>query len=126
MHKKGGWALWVSIALAVVLFLGLFLYFALSGPDYGRYYKALKDSGQIQDPAEGMSLEEAAAAFDERFVYYLLFSIEAYNLHNPPLSQDKPRILLLVGDKIFNAAIDSGKIIVGGGDITDEDVIMRL
>ncbi len=44
------------------------------------------------NPAEGLSVEQAIVEFDESFVYYLLFNIKAYNLHNPPLSSAEPRI----------------------------------
>lgn len=125
MFKRGGWALWAAIALAVVLIIGLFFYFSLSGPSYDRYYKTLADNGQLVNPTEGKSVEESAAQFNESFVYYLLYNIKAYNLHNVPLSDNKPRLQLYIGEIAYNAVIDSGKMIVAKGKISNEDVVIR-
>lgn len=125
MNKRGGWALVVSIVLVVLLIIGLFLYFSLSGPNYDKLYDEMIKKGEIKDPAEGMSIEEAAVQFNESFVYYLLYRIKAYNLHEPPLSSDKPKIELFAGEQQYNAIIDGGKILVGKGGIDKEDIIIR-
>lgn len=120
MHKKG-WALWLSITLVAVLIMVIFAYFVLFKPDNSRVY-----SGQeLENPAEGLSDEQAVLAFDESFVFYLLYSIKAYNLHNPPLSSEIPRIEILVGEDVFNANVKKGIISVEKGEISNEDVVIR-
>lgn len=125
MNKKGGLAIWISIALAFVLVIGLFIYFSLTGQNYDDYYKELTERGLIVNPALELSTEDAVAKFNETFVYYLLYSIKAYNLHNLPLSPNKPKIEIHIDDKIYNSIIDSGEIIVNRGQIEDEDIVIK-
>jgi hypothetical protein len=121
MDKGAKGALWFSIAVMVGLVIILFLYFVLFEPRDNIAY-----TGQaVSNPASGLTEEQAIAAFDESFVYSFLVSIKAYNLHNPPLSSDKPRIQIEVEDETFNTVIDSGEIIVGKGNIAGEDVLIR-
>ena len=116
--RRGKWAIWVGVVLIVVLVVALFLYFALKGPNYDDLY-----SGEIlPNPAEGLSVEEAVAQFDESFVYYLLVSIKAYNLHDPPLSDNKPKIEFLIDSDVYNAVVDDGEILVERGQIDNEDM----
>jgi hypothetical protein len=121
MNKRGKWALWVSIALAVILILILFVYFALFKPNNEKVYSGMN----IQNPAAELSDEEAVIAFDESFVFYLLYNIKAYNLHNPPLSSSVPRIEINVGGEIFNAVIEKGMIKVARGEIETKDIVIR-
>jgi len=121
-NNRGKWSLWASIGLVVVLIIILFLYLALKGPNYDEQYST-KD---IVNPAEGLSLEQAVEKFDESFVYYLLFSIKAYNLHNPPLSGNSPKMEIFVGNEQYNSIINKGKIEIGRGDLEKEDIIIRM
>jgi len=77
-----------------------------------------------ENPAEGLSDEEAIELFDESFIEYLLLSIKAYNLHKPPFSSDTPRIEFHVGGEIFNAEVLEYEFLVGRGEISDEDVVI--
>jgi hypothetical protein len=118
--NKRGWVLWVSIALIAALIIAIFLYFALFKPNNSGAY-----SGEtLINPVEGLSDKQAVLAFDESFVFYLLYSIKAYNLHNPPLSSDTPKIEIKVGDDVYNAEIKKGEIIVGKGAIEGEDIVI--
>jgi hypothetical protein len=118
--NKRGWILWVSIALVVVLIGAAFLYFALFNRDNSSVYSG----GNIKNPAEGLSNEEAVLAFNESFVFYLLYEIKAYNLHNPPFSSDVPRIEVDVGEDVFGATVDNGIITVTKGRIAKRDIII--
>lgn len=124
MNKRGeiNWRLWLSIILVFVLILIIFLFFALAKPNYSDSYDGKLKSGEIVNPVSGLSNEEAVSQFDENFVVYLLISIEAYNLHNPPLSSNKPKIGIYVSDKVFNAVISRGQIDVEEGKIDNEDI----
>ncbi len=79
---------------------------------------------QITNPAKSLSLEEAIKLFDEDFVLYLLFSIKAYNLHEPLFGSDIPKIELHIEEDIYNARIIDGKINVERGEIDEEDIII--
>ena len=121
MNKKGKWVLWVSIALVVVLVIGMFFYFAMFSPQNERAYA----DSEVKNPSVGLTTEEAVMQFDESFVFYILYSIKAYNLHNPPLSSNTPKIEFLIDDESFNAEIVDGAINVKKGIIADEDIIIR-
>ncbi len=121
MNKKGAWWLWVSIGLVALLIIVAFLYFALFARDNSRVYSQM----QIRNPIENLTDEQAILNFDESFIFYLLYSIKAYNLHNPPLSSDYPRIEVEVEDRVFNAVILKGLINVSEGRIAKEDIIIK-
>jgi len=63
---------------------------------------------------------------DEAVVSYMLFKLEAYNLHNPPLSSNTPKIEVVVKDEHFNSEIRDGDIITTTGQIDDEDISINL
>ncbi len=121
MDKRGKWILWVSIALVIILIGIMFFYFALWKPNYGAKYSGVV----LPNPASGLSDEEAVAAFNESFVYYLLVSIKAYDLHSIPITGDKPKIEVYVGDVLYNAVVDKGNIVVGKGALEDKDAVIR-
>jgi hypothetical protein len=121
MNKKGALWLWISIILIALLVIVTFLYFALFNVNNESVYAGM----QIINPVEGLDDKQALALFDESFVFYLLYEIKAYNLHNPPLSSDYPKIQINVGEQIFNADIKKGLINVAKDEIEDEDVVIR-
>ncbi len=79
----------------------------------------------LENPVAGLSLEEAVAKFDESFVYYLLFSIGAHNLHNPPFSSNEPKIEIFVDSDIYSARIVDGSIRISKGGIEERDIVLR-
>ena len=113
---KRGWWIFFGVLGVVLFFIGAFLYMSLAKP---------KSSGEqtvLQNPANGLTFEEAKLKFDESFVYFLLVAIKAYELHNPPLSSDSPKIEIVVGDKPFSAIIDKGQILVATRNIDNPDI----
>ena len=121
MNKRGSKLLWVSVSLAVLLILAIFLYFALFNPNNQSVY-----SGQeIRNPAVNLTNEEAVIAFDESFVFYLLYNLKAYNLHNPPLSSDYSKLEINVGGEIFSATVKKGVIAVSREEILEKDAIIK-
>jgi hypothetical protein len=95
------------------------LYFLLEGRKPGGGGRPLVN------PTEGLSFEEAVAQFDENFVYYLLVSIGAGELHTPIFSSDTPKILFYIDDEVYNAEVEDGRILVERGEIEEEDIIIR-
>ena len=123
--KKGSAVLWVSLILLAVLLVGIFGYFALYSPNYNSTYVERVNSGELVNPVSGLSTEEAISQFNEKFIYYLLYSIEAYNLHNPPLSKDTAKLVVYIDDDIYNVEVANGEIYVGKGEIVKRDLIIR-
>ena len=122
---KKRWKIFVIILLSlVVLFLiigGVFVYliFNESGRD-----KNGGGSGSVPliNPVQGLSDEEAVAKFNEGFVLYILQSIKAYNLHNPPFSSDTPKIEFVMENEIYNTEVINKNIKVRKGSMSNEDI----
>jgi len=108
----------VLLILTVIAVIGYLLFF---GGDYEEVYQ----NREIVDPTKNLSVEESVQKFDETFIYYVLYSIKAYNLHEPPLSSDKPKIAFYVENEAYNAIIDEGEILVSKGDLSGIDIIIR-
>jgi len=113
----------VSIIVVVVFVIGIFLYFSLFSPGYISKYNA--GGAEPVNPVSGLSQEEAIAEFNESFIFYSLYVIKAYNLHNPPLSSETPKINFIVDEEAYNAEIVDGEIIVSKGEVEEADVILR-
>ena len=97
----------------------MFLYMSL--------FKPKNNSGNyvtLKNPAADLSIDQVVQQFDEEFVYYLLFQIKAYNLHNPPLSSDTPKINILVGEDEYSAIIEKGNIIVSKKFAAEQDIMI--
>ena len=110
-----------GVVLVLVLIVAMFFYFSLAGPNYDSVYQGKN----LQDPTSGLSQEQAEAKFDESFVYYFLYSVKAYNLHNPPLSSNEPKMEFIVGDDVYNVIIDKGDIVVEKGSLDERDAVIR-
>ncbi|MEM4259340.1 MAG: hypothetical protein QXS38_01075 [Candidatus Pacearchaeota archaeon] len=121
MNKRGAWWLWVSVGLIFLLIITSFFYFALFASDNSKVYSGI----EIKNPISDLTDEAALVAFDESFIFYLLYSIKAYNLHAPPLSSDYPRIEVEVSGEPFSATVLRGVINVSKGKIAKEDIIIR-
>ncbi len=121
MNKEGKWTLWASVAFVAVFIVVTFFYFALFKPNNAGVYSGMA----ISNPAEGLTTEQAVSSFDEGFLFYLLYSVKAYNLHNPPLSSDAPRMEIYIDDEIYGVIIQNGLINVSSGRIPRRDVILR-
>lgn len=122
MDRRGAFALGFSFFVVLAFVVWIFIFFA--------FYKApgLEQSyinSDVKNPITGFSIEKASNNIDKDFVYYLLYSFKAYNLHNPPLSRDNPKIEIIVGDEIYNAIIKNGEIVVSKGEIKNMDIVIR-
>ncbi len=118
-------------ALIIVLVLlvgtiGVLAAYAFNLIDFGGGSSS-KSAGKstLKNPTEGLTDEEAALKFDESFVYYILVSIGAGKLHNPPFSSDTPKIEFYIGEEVFSAEIIDGSINVAKGEINGNDIKIR-
>lgn len=128
MNKRGlsgRFYLFLGIGLIVILVISMFFYFSLAGPDYSSVYDEKTVSGEISNPVKGKSVETAVEEFSEYYIYYLLVLGKAYNLHNPPLSNDLPKIEIVVEDAIYNAVIEDGEIIIEEGGLKKKDIVIE-
>ncbi len=107
--------------ILVLLLVGVFFFYMAFG---GKNYDSAYSTRTIKNPAEGKTLEQAVAEFDEDFVYYLLYSVKAYNLHNPPLSADTPKMKMYIDEDVYSAEIKKGEILVNKEEIESEDAVL--
>lgn len=126
MKLKGKIFLIIGIVLVLLFVIGAFFYYSIAGKDYTSRYERDVADGTLVNPVDRLSTEEAVANFDESFIYYLLYEIKAYNLHNPPLSSDEPKLFLYVGEQVYSASIRKGDIIVSKSAISGYDAIIRM
>ena len=115
------------IVILLIVIIGLVCYFMFfNNGVFGvkRSYSGGTNYKPVKNPVEGLSDEQAVAKFDEGFVSYLLYSIGAGKLHNPPFSSKTPKIVFFIDDNIFNAEIISGGIIVKMGNMNNADIMI--
>ena len=127
MNKKGLSklvAFLIILCLILVAIIIILLFFIFGGKDYSLNYEEKFASGELVNPIENLSFEQAIQEFDAGFVLYILYSIKAYNLHTSPFSSDKPKIEFNIDEEIYNAVVNSGEIIVGDGGIEEEDIVV--
>ncbi len=121
-EKKRGIAKWLKILIIIliilVILIGILFYIAF------RPFDSRGEKIELINPASGLSVEEAAKQFNESFVLYLLASIGAGELHNAPLSSEKPTIEIKVDEKNYWAEVDKGVIRVSAGKADGEDILI--
>src|SRR3989344_8758536 len=109
------WALRISFLVLFLLILLLFLYFILFKPGNENLYSEQVSSGKLKNPVANVEDSEALRNFDDTYVHYLLYLIKAYNLHNPPLSNEDPLLEVILDDSTYHSYIKKGIIQVFEG-----------
>ena len=106
LNRRGEGKGKVVLGIVVVLLLigGIFAYYI-----FGNFNRSEGSTGRtLENPTSNLTNEEAVLRFDESFVRYLLYSIGASRLHNPPLSKNKPKVEFYIDDD--TPTIDVGKL----------------
>ena len=77
---------------------------------------------EIEEELE--ELEDVVVKDEDKkeLIKYILILMRAYNLHNPPLSSDTPKMEFDMEGEKFNAEVIKGEIYVNEGPIEGEDV----
>ncbi|MBI2451740.1 hypothetical protein HYV50_01520 [Candidatus Pacearchaeota archaeon] len=110
------------IIILIIIFVFGYIYF-FNKP------KSLNNAQQvalrtITNPVANLDDSQAIALFNETFVIYLLYNIKANKLHNPPFSENTPKIEMKIDEDIFNAEVKDGRIYVRKGQIQNEDILL--
>ncbi len=113
MAKK--WLI-ISMLLFIVLVITAFLYYALVKPS-------------TQKPIINIDKEEIAknpelVVIEPTHLSYVLAEIGFYQLHNPPLSQNTPRINIKLNDDWYTSEFKAGKIYTKQGSAQNPDLII--
>lgn len=107
----------LGIILLILLVGGMFLYFITASPS--------NPKTEIEKPIKNLSQEEAFLQFNESYIGYLVFAIGGWKLHNPPLSDDTPKIKVIVDEEVYVSEIINGEIKTEKKEIEEEDIIIR-
>ena len=91
------WVFILGILIVLVLVAVIFVYYATAVNNV---------KPDIKNPISENAGSEIIIS--EEYISYLLNEIGAYKLHNPPLSNDMPKINLKVDELEFKAEIDNG------------------
>ena len=120
--KRKNWKgrIFLILLLVVVMAVGILAWYVFVGQDYSARYKS--NGRVLENPVNGLSLEEAIKQFNDDDVYYLSIIVEAYNLHNAPFSDDTPKIELNADGEVYSVEVIEGQIIVERGEIYGEDI----
>ena len=97
------WPFILGIILLILLVGVLFFYFATASPS------SPKIENIVNNPIEGMAFQQALLGFNEDYVNYVVFAIGGWKLHNPPLSDEIPKIKVIVDDEIYISKVNEGK-----------------
>ena len=121
MNKEAKGVLIISLLIAVLIILiaGIIFY----------YLNSQKSESKISDtPIQKFwnATTLASLEINESVINYILYSLEANKLHNPPLSPSTPKIEVLVDQETFNAEIIKGRIVTKKGGITRKDIKIHM
>lgn len=127
MNKRGWVALVFSLFVLVLLVGGMFAFFKINYTPFAEkkiISSAISSVSKAKSPIASLSTEQIAKEFNETFIYYLLTGIGAQSLHNPPFSDNVPKIKIVVEKEIYSATVNDGKIGIKKKDISDPDIII--
>lgn len=135
----------LSVLGIFVVALGVYVYFALNGTDYTSTYSQRLSNGTIIDPikefqmskniSENKSLSDIIhfigissmdlGNLETKSINYMSVKLYLYNLHNVPLTNNNPKILVYVDDAEYSIEIIDGEIYVQKGIIENPDLVIR-
>lgn len=118
--KKNKKILIILIAISLII-AALLFYPAITGQIIGNQQNA----NNLKNPVVGLSDEQAKKNFDESYIKYLLYRINADELKNLPFSSDTPKIEIKLDEETYNAEIIKKSVKVGKGEIENEDIVIR-
>jgi len=108
----------LTIAILIVAFSIVFLVFIEQ--------KGEKQNIEKPDLTNMTNNNSSALVLKEEYFDYILNEIGAYNLHNPPLSSEKPIIKFDIEGEFFTSEIAENKITTKKGDFGQEDLLFTI
>ncbi len=116
MNKKAKAVLIISMIIIIVILLIALVVF---------YYFNWNESNTTTNiPLKKLWDQTSLASLEvnESIINYILYSLEANKLHNPPLSPNTPKIEVLVDQTTFNSEIIKGRVLTKKGNSDKEDI----
>ena len=116
--KKRVWFLLAIILLILLVFL-MFFYFVMASPSKPR------SGTEIENPIGDMNLEYAISQFNESYISHVVFAIGGWKLHAPPLSEDTPKVKVIVDGEIYISEIIDMEIKTEKKETENEDIVIK-
>jgi hypothetical protein len=113
--KAVSWILYLLLAICMFITIGALIYLMPS---------TTNKINPISNPTEGKSSQEISDNFNEYYIFYLLYNLNANELNNIPLSSNTPKIKIITEDKTYNAEIVNSEIILKE-TLTNEDIQIK-
>lgn len=120
---RKGWTFVLSMSSLVLAVTALFVFFILAKPPTHAYVIA-EAEGTFENPVYRLTTAQAREHFNSTFVLYLLYAVQAYNLHAPPLSTDLPRMNVFVDEQGYGVVVDKGRISVSSQPYSTVDLAL--
>ncbi|MBI2628475.1 hypothetical protein HYW74_00135 [Candidatus Pacearchaeota archaeon] len=121
MNKKAKLFLIISVIIIIVIIL-----IALVLVYYFNKNESSTTTNNIPQQKFWNESSLASLKVNESVVNYILYSLEAYKLHKPPLSSNTPKIEILVDQRVFNSEVIKGRVYTKSGSINNEDIRMYM
>jgi hypothetical protein len=150
MEKRGEVNLpviFISVFAVLTLLLGVYVYYALNGPEYTQRYIERLSEGIIQNPISEYQLSQGASSggnksisdiihlvgiqgidltkLESSSINYMSVQLYLYNLHNIPLTNNNPRIQVYLENTSYSIEIIKGEIYVTQKVTKSPDIIIR-
>lgn len=117
------WPIILAIILLLLLTGALFFYFATAAPSEPKV-KIENPIKTTENLTSRQVAEHAVLEFNEDYVDYLVFAIGGWKLHNPPLSDDTPKIKIIADSEVYVSEIIDWEIITEKKDTDEEDIVI--
>ena len=75
---------------------------------------------------ETQVIEKAEIEFDYNYINYVLFAMSAWKLHNPPLSSETPKIMVVVGEETYYSEVINTEISTYLEEVGEEDIVVTI
>jgi len=127
MNKRGGWALVFSLLILFIFIAWMFVFSTSYTPlaEKKLINKAISNISKEKSPYSDLSVTEIEKSFNETTVYYFLDELKVSKLHSILLSNEIPRINVLVDNVNYSATVTNGKIAVKKGAISNADILIK-
>ncbi|MCA9485354.1 MAG: hypothetical protein KC506_00755 [Nanoarchaeota archaeon] len=120
---KRGLAKWAKITLIILISIVIILsVIVITILIVNSKNSTTSQKTTLTNPINNLTDAEAQEKLNKTFVRYLLYTIEADELHRPPLSQDTPKINIYIGNLNFGAEISKGVITVQDNPHSTSDI----
>ena len=86
----------------------------------------INEGEDISETVQEKIIERAELEFDKDYINYVLYAMSAYELHNPPLSDSKPKIRVLVDEENYYSIVEEGNVSTFLEEVENPDMGIKI